>query len=1828
MTVNPLPNVSGPASICVGSTGNLTPATSGWVSNSGLATVNNSGVVSANASGTASFTFTDANGCSSDISIVLNDTPTITNLPTGNSICVNETHSLSPTSGGTWSSSDNSIATVTNTGDITGIASGIITFTYTNSNGCSASTPSIQVLNSPVITSIIASNEPVCAGNQTILTVNTIGVANKTTLVNYQFNTGGGYSLLNGQEATGITSTISGSIPYYRPNGGGASTFPSSFTQNTVGGGMLRQYDDWQDNDFFWTGGTDDSGYWNFDISGPNLSNYQNFRVYFQVRRATSAGLDKTVSVDYRVNGGAWVTDYQIINLYAGDNAWFPVNFALPTSIVNPNDLELRLNVSDGSDFNWVYDAPTDTYTAYNEATPHVALENFQVQGTTATNPYTYSWTANTGSDAGLQSGSNIPSDINDQITVVPNVTTDYTVTAFNSNGCTETETITVNVYPSPDITIAIDYCPTDDINTPQDESNMIQLVANSSLPISSWEWNTGETTQNIYVDTAGNYQVIGTTPNGCTEAYTTSVAQELIINGDFSQGNVGFISDYNYVVDQPGVVPLGQGELFDDSGNNGYAIIQNGQDVHVDFWGYDHTQNGIPNYMAINGHGNTLEVWEQTINIDPNTDYYFSAWAMSLNSTEPFAQLTFNINGTNEGSAPLLTAHPNDNNSGSDNWIRIYGTWNSGVNTTATIKILNLQSSQSGNDFGLDDISFATLSTFIRLTTSASTTNQTVCQNTSITDITYDIGGGLTAPNITGLPAGLITSFDGLEYKISGTPTEFGTFNYTLTTTSNCDVKTTTGTIIVQEEAGVVIQPITSPLCYSDGSIVVNATLSGSATSGSWSTSGNGTFSGISADGTSSTYNFGVNENGITTLTFTSNNPAGICDEVTDTFDITITPYVIADAGVNIDNSVSNCNDVTVTLAANNVTGQWIVTSAQDPSTYYFSNSNAYNSSFSGESGETYTLQWEAINTGVCNNTTDVITVTFANCGNNLVFDGVDDYISFGDNYSLNTTTFSIEAWIKVNNTSGTKSIISKRNSTNLNSGYDFSLINDRLYFRWNNQQMFSAASLSTNKWYHVAITSNGSNTYTMYIDGFEVRVNTGGSSPTVNTARALIGAMDTSNNAPTNYFDGAIDEIRIWNIALSQTQIQEMMNQEIEASGSNVAGIVTGFNIAGGLQWNNLEGYYQMLVGPQSSISGGNIQDITTVSAVPGKLNKMTSTQAETAPMPYISSANGDWDNQTTWLNGSVQQIPNSRINSISGLAQTWNIVRIATNVSTNRPSNLVNTTTLQALFIDNNILSIESDQQIIVDKYIKIDGTLDLVGQSQLIQPTGSIVDYSGSGNLQRDQQGTSNLFNYNYWTSPVSSNGSTFSIGSALHDGTTATNPQSTSWTNAHDANPLTDPITLSNRWLYLYENYPENSLADWNLINENYNMPVGLGYSMKGSGAASAEQNYTFIGQPNNGTITSPVTGGYQALIGNPYPSAIDANAFILDNSSVLQDGTLYFWEHAPSNNTHVFVAYQGGYAARNLTTGVPAVSSPEINGTGNANKVPGRYVPVAQGFFVTGNATGGNITFNNGQRAFVKEQGANSVFLRPDSYSNLETQTEQGNEENQFIRLDFINPENAIRHLAIGFMDNSIATDGIDYGYDAINQDDFPNDMSFDIEGEKFVIQGVNTFDVEKVFPLTIDLENGGNIEIALNTLENFEEEIDVFIFDALNDSYTRINDANFQANLEAGSYNNRFFMLFQENNTLSTVKEELEQVAISYLQNTNEIYVRIPTSIQIEKMSLINILGQTVRTWNANSLPTTNTFKIPVEKVSEGSYVLQVKTDKGTISKKLIVKY
>src|SRR5690606_24095741 len=133
-------------------------------------------------------------------------------------------------------------------------------------------------------------------------------------------------------------------------------------------------------------------------------------------------------------------------------------------------------------------------------------------------------------------------------------------------------------------------------------------------------------------------------------------------------------------------------------------------------------------------------------------------------------------------------------------------------------------------------------------------------------------------------------------------------------------------------------------------------------------------------------------------------------------------------------------------------------------------------------------------------------------------------------------------------------------------------------------------------------------------------------------------------------------------------------------------------------------------------------------------------------------------------------------------------------------------------------------------------------------------------------------------------------------------------------------------TLSSYWLYLF-NGPSEDYWSWLSINENTPVNTGRGFSMKGTGSVgSADQNYSFRGQPNTGTITEPVAGNHAILVGNPYPSAIDSHAFSYDNQSALSDGVIRYWRHSTTNNSHVLSAYEGGYAiySPGLEAGVAA----------------------------------------------------------------------------------------------------------------------------------------------------------------------------------------------------------------------------------------------------------------------------------------------------------------
>lgn len=934
----------------------------------------------------------------------------------------------------------------------------------------------------------------------------------------------------------------------------------------------------------------------------------------------------------------------------------------------------------------------------------------------------------------------------------------------------------------------------------------------------------------------------------------------------------------------------------------------------------------------------------------------------------------------------------------------------------------------------------------------------------------------------------------------------------------------------------------------------------------------------------------------------------------------------IIADAGSDYSNTV--CTETTIVLAANAVSGNssglWSVTSGQTRG-FSFSDPTNPTATFIGDVGEIYELTWSITNP--CGVSSDTITATFIGCSA-LDFDGVDDNVSFRNNFNL-TGDFTIEVWIKSEITNGNiQTILSKRAANNQIDGYDLRLVNNLVSFNWNNGlSLTSPHPIAANKWYHIAVTHNGG-TYSLYIDGIPVN-SVAGASPVSNTLDCILGAMDQTlapPNKPLNYFNGGMDELRIWNVALSTVQIRKMMNQEIEDDLSgNVKGSVVPLNISG-IVWNDLLGYYQM--NQSNDLFAGRLLANSSNSTITGRLRYITTLQPETAPLPYKSLNNGNWKTANTWLYGSSQSIPNS-IGVDGSTVINWNIVTTSHFISSGN-----NNITVLGLLVNDKTLTIENSdplngQSLRVTDYLKIDGNntvLDLVGESQLLQDMGSMVDYAGTGKLHRDQQGTSNLYNYNYWGSPVSLNGSDFNIGSILYDGA-----QPVLWTTARDAVPSTTPITLSSRWLYVYENYPINSYADWKKIDQNASVQVGLGFLMKGSGASTDDQNYTFVGKPNNGTITSPITANFEALVGNPYPSAIDANEFIDDNSSSTL-GVLYFWEHYGSNNTHVLSDYQGGFAAYTKVGGVKAVSPPEVSGQGLPSKIPERYIPVGQGFNVNGNATGGTVIFENDQRVFVKEAvtGSNngSVFMRMAGTSSKTTDTETDEDPIQRVRINFIAPNAAVRPLLLAFVPNNQATDGVDYGYDALNTDDFPFDMTWIIEGDEYIIQSVGDFMETKQLPLKVTLAAAGNIEVALDTLENFDTEIDVFIFDALLGTYTKINDSNYQANLEAGEYNDRFFLAFIDTGTLSVDDGALQNFRVSYLLKTSEIYMKIPSAVNVSKVHVYNMLGQNIKSWDLRkSSLQSNELRLPFTTSSEGYYVIKVETTSGIITKKFLVK-
>ncbi|WP_100611147.1 LamG-like jellyroll fold domain-containing protein [Confluentibacter lentus] len=866
------------------------------------------------------------------------------------------------------------------------------------------------------------------------------------------------------------------------------------------------------------------------------------------------------------------------------------------------------------------------------------------------------------------------------------------------------------------------------------------------------------------------------------------------------------------------------------------------------------------------------------------------------------------------------------------------------------------------------------------------------------------------------------------------------------------------------------------------------------------------------------------------------------------------------------------------------------------------------------------------------------------------LYFNGIDNYVS-GDSFIDGSDDVTIMAWVKSDKGNTADMVI---------VGEDLAC---QLSLKGGNKPVFTitttegkektagdcknCSTINFDEWHHITGSySSATGLIMLYVDGFLIeKKNVGKKDKPIavsqNTNKTFEIGRFSNKQTDGQYFKGNIDEVRVFNVALSEDQIHQMVYQEIENNSDIVKGIIVKKDIqekdtGNTVSWTNLLAYY-----PMTDVKDRTILDFSGYDH-DLKLYNLKTIQEQTAPMPYVSANDGDWTNASTWLHGDVWDIERITNN------KDWSIIKIASNVT------VEGSFKTSGLIIDSEkTLTVKGDNLVENNWYLELNGKLDLLNDSQLIQTINSDLVTSANGKILRRQEGASNPFWYNYWSSPVgatiattlsNNNGSINNANNSafrlelLKDG----NGLNMQFTNGYTANG-----NISTYWLYTFKNGV--TYYDWGKLTKTTNISPGVGYTQKGSGIVGMQQQYIFEGKPNNGTIlidvkdkggkgSVPSVSATTYLVGNPYPSALNISKFINDNKGIIS-GNLQLWQQW-SGNSHNLKDYNGGYAMVNKLGSVRAYQFVGIYGATKGSQdgtlTPTKYLPVGQAFMVEIIADG-KLEFNNGQRLFIKEADADktynngSVFFKGTSgkseSESISESTDEVEEEFKKIRLELnsVTGPATKRELLLGFSD--VTSDDFDYGYDAENTDINNNDIHLNLDGLDMNIQAYSQITNDKVVPLNFKSSGSNSFEIKITDLENIDDSQEIYLKDNFTGTYFNLKESKpYSFTSEQGKFNERFEIVFQsEEKSLDVQESKITENFIYYKNSERKLFAKKLNAL-VTKLAIVNMLGQTTAEFNNVSQDQLiNGVNIP--SMASGAYVVYFRTDTNQVfTKKIII--
>lgn len=355
------------------------------------------------------------------------------------------------------------------------------------------------------------------------------------------------------------------------------------------------------------------------------------------------------------------------------------------------------------------------------------------------------------------------------------------------------------------------------------------------------------------------------------------------------------------------------------------------------------------------------------------------------------------------------------------------------------------------------------------------------------------------------------------------------------------------------------------------------------------------------------------------------------------------------------------------------------------------------------------------------------------------------------------------------------------------------------------------------------------------------------------------------------------------------------------------------------------------------------------------------------------------------------------------------------------------------------------------------------------------------------------------------------------------------------------------------------------------------MQPGVGYVLQLGGNG----NYTDVqldniiqefngGSDNNGTISTPVTAGKYALLGNPYKDYLDLDYFLLNaNNKTKIKGPISLWTHNtvispnnPSGPDYSPYRYsQNDYAIYNVLGGVAAgrnISTSPENGTFAGIQVPSGKICFGTGFFVEAIGTG-NVTFENNMRD-------NDPNITPQSF-----RTSSASQNTPAPTQSLLNPLvtrsriwlNLEKLSALPVLNTPLKQILIGYstGYNGENPTDGENDRVFDAEGSTATsymsfysyvpnttnpnvtpgnpgtntplalgIQGRHIFNKNHFFQLGYKVTEAGNYTITTSK-DGIFNTTPYYIYDAIDNQYHTLP---YEFYTEVGTFDNRLKVVFE----------------------------------------------------------------------------------------------